>query len=251
MDEAADRLEEILASLSGWVVFAIGLVFYPVLGLLLPLALRLSILQLVFFNVAGVVLAGVVSLGWLAGKVEAARRRHLVEWTTDLRLLKADEFEWLVGEVFRREGWSVRETGQQDQSDGNIDLELTGRGKRLIVQCKRWQSWLVDVDEIRVFGGTLLREGLQGANGVFVTLSDFTESAKREADQLGIELIGGPSLYRRVEKVRKPQTCSICGNAMVLDRSARGWWFRCVKPGCSGKFDLGSDPGRAVALLTQ
>jgi hypothetical protein len=50
-----------------------------------------------------------------------------MEWTSDLRSLSAEEFEWLVGEFFRREEWDVRETGRQDGPDGNVDLELTGR----------------------------------------------------------------------------------------------------------------------------
>jgi hypothetical protein len=36
----------------------------------------------------------------MAVRVEAGHRRHLVEWTTNLRHLDAAEFEWLVGEVF-------------------------------------------------------------------------------------------------------------------------------------------------------
>ena len=38
---------------------------------------------------------------------------------------------------------------------------------------------------------------------------------------------------------------------MLLGRSSRGWWFRCVTPGCGGKRDLGRNPGRAVELLTE
>jgi restriction endonuclease Mrr len=88
----------------------------------------------------GTLLAGSFVLAWFGVQVLAQRRRHLVEWTTDLRLLDAAEFEWLVGEVFRREGWAVEETGSQDGPDGNIDLRLTKAGARFIVQCKRWTS---------------------------------------------------------------------------------------------------------------
>jgi hypothetical protein len=37
----------------------------------------------------------------------------------------------------------------------------------------------------------------------------------------------------------------------VFGLSPKGWWFRCVTPTCSGKRDLGTDPGHAVELLTQ
>src|SRR5438105_708756 len=97
----------------GWIVFVVALAFYPILGLVVPLALRLSLVGLVEMNVLGVVFAGLIGIGRLTALVEAARRRHLVEWTSDLRLLNAEEFEWLVGEMFTREGWTVRETGRQ------------------------------------------------------------------------------------------------------------------------------------------
>jgi hypothetical protein len=213
--------------------------------------MRWPTVGLVEANVLGTTLAGVVSLGWLATRVEAARRRNLLEWTTDLRLLSANEFEWLVGETFRREGWTVRETGRQDAPDGNIDLELTRDDQRKIVQCKGWQSWLVGVDEIRKFEGTLLREGLLGSAGVFVTLSDFTEQARTEASETGVALIDGRTLFSKVEKARRPEPCPVCKQPMLLDRSRRGWWLRCVVPDCSGKRDLGSESARAVELLTE
>ena len=206
---------------------------------------------LVEANIVGTTLSGLLILTWLAAQVQANHRRHLVEWTTNLRLLTGQEFEWLVGEVFRREGWSVRETGRKDGPDGNIDLELTRNGRRAIVQCKRWASWAVGVDEIRMFGGTLLREGLPGDAGIFVTLSDFTEQARAEGRTSGMTLVDNRDLHARVEKVRRVEPCDVCQAPMMLDRSARGWWFRCVAPGCQGKRDLGMDPGGAVDLLTQ
>ena len=121
----------------------------------------------------------------------------------------------------------------------------------MIVQCKRWESWEVGVDEIRNFGGTLLREGLPAHAGVFVTLSDFNKQSRAEADESGIHLVDGGDLYRKIERVRRPWLCDQCKKPMLLGRSQHGWWFRCVTPGCNVKFDLGSEPGRAVELLTE
>jgi hypothetical protein len=196
-------------------------------------------------------LAGSLILVWFAVRVQATYRRHLVEWTTDLRLLDSAEFEWLVGEIFRRDGWKVEETGRRDGPDGNIDLRLSKGGKRGLVQCKRWASWLVGVDDIRAFAGTLMREGLPGTSGIFVTLSDFTGQAREEAKRVGITLVDNRDLYARVEQVRRIEACPTCGSSMLLDRSAQGWWFRCVTNGCQGKRDLGKDPARAVELLTE
>ncbi len=252
MYEAMDRgLTWFVTRVPGWLVVSVALAFYPVLGLVVPLALNMSLPGLVEMNLVGVVLAGLIGLGRLAAIVEAARRRHLVEWTTNLRLLNAEEFEWLVGETFSREGWTVRETGRQGAPDGNIDLKLRRDGVHLIVQCKRWTAAQVGVDEIREFGGTLLHEGMSGAGGIFVTLSDFNDAAINEAKKAGIRLINGRELYERMEKVRQSELCTICGMPMILDRSSRGWWFRCVTPNCLGKKDLSNEPGRAVELLAR
>jgi ssDNA-binding Zn-finger/Zn-ribbon topoisomerase 1 len=96
-----------------------------------------------------------------------------------------------------------------------------------------------------------MREGLPGSAGIFVTLSDFTEQARLEAETIGITLIDKPDLHARIEKARRIDPCPVCAAPMVFDRSARGWWLRCVAPNCSGKRDLSGDPGRAVEFLTQ
>jgi hypothetical protein len=87
----------------------------------------------VLFNLVGVVIAAVIGMGWTEAILGAVHRRHLVDWTTELRHLNSTEFEWLVGEVFRREGWSIRETGRVDGPDGNIDLVLRRKGEQSIV----------------------------------------------------------------------------------------------------------------------
>lgn len=236
---------------SGRVLAAIALALYAGLGLALPLALGWPVTWLVSANIVGTALAGTLILMWFAARVQAANRRHLIEWTSDLRLLDSTEFEWLVGEVFRRDGWKVEETGRPDAPDGNVDLRLGKRGQRVLVQCKRWQSKVVGVDDVRAFAGTLMREGLTGASGIFVTLSDFSEQAREEAKQVGLVLMDNRDLYERVESVRRSEPCPVCGSSMLLDRSGYGWWFRCVTPACTGKRDLGRDPARAVELLTE
>jgi HJR/Mrr/RecB family endonuclease len=255
MSRLDDFFERILLGLvsriSGRGLAALALLLYAGGGLALPLALNWSVLGIVAANFFWTMLAGLLILVWVAQQVEARERRHLIEWTTSLRLLTASEFEWLVGEVFRREGWKVRETGSQEDSDGNIDLELTRDGQRMIVQCKRWTSNLVGIKQIREFAGTLSRERLKPGAGIFVTLSDFNKQARAEAGKIGITLVDNRDLYSRIERVRRAELCDICQKPMVLSRSSRGWWFRCVADGCQGKRDLGSDPGRAVDLLMQ
>ncbi len=190
-------------------------------------------------------------LGFSSLLVQAGDRRRLVEWTTDLRHLTAEEFEWLVGEVFRREGWTVYETGRQGHPDGGVDLELVRDGQRRIVQCKRWAANFVGVKEVREFGGTLRRECVDQDAGIVVTLRGFTEDARTEANQMGITLIDSLDLYSHVERVRRVESCPLCQAPMKLGYSSRGWWLRCVTGRCTGKRDLGSDPVQAVEHLTR
>ena len=232
-------------------VLAIAGISYFGVGLALPLLLGWPAIWLFVANVWGTIFAASLLFGWLFVQIQARDRRHLVEWTSDLRLLDAQEFEWLVGELYRREGWTVTERGRQGGPDGNIDLEIQRAGERRIVQAKRWQSWQVSVEDIRGFGGTLLREGLSGSAGVFVTLSDFTPQARVEAATSSIEVVDGRDLFGRVEKVRRSVLCEKCRQPMLLDRSVHGWWYRCVMSDCGGKLDLGADPARAVALLNE
>ena len=250
-----DKLEKLIDAfvtrVPGRVVAATAVLLYAGGGLALPLALHWRTAFLVEANAACTGLAGVLGLAWFIVQIQAGHRRHLLEWTTSLRLLDASEFEWLVGELFRRQGWIVKETGGVGEPDGNIDLELVRGAERRIVQCKRWSSRPVGVDDIRGFAGTLMRERLDGRAGIFVTLSTFTDQAREEASKTGIEVIDNQGLMSRIERLRRTEPCPKCTAPMSLDRSTRGWWFRCRAAGCDGKRDLSNDPGRAAQFLVE
>jgi hypothetical protein len=239
----------IVREVPGPIAVAVGLVLYPGIGLVLPLSLGLSTYYLVILNLVGVMLVLVMTLAWTDSIFDTMQRRHLVDWTTELRHLNSTEFEWLVGEVFRREGWTVQETGRTDGPDGNVDLVLTKAGSRVIVQCKRWEAKPVGVDVIRTFLGTLLREHLSPDSGIFVTLSTFNEGARAEARACGLHLVDGPALHARIDRVRRHEPCPRCGSPMLLGKSQHGWWLRCRVSGCGGKRDLGRIPHLAAELL--
>ena len=69
-------------------------------------------------------------------------RRRLLDGQRDLdsiRVLPWREFEHLVGEAFRRQGYRVEERGGA-APDGGIDLVLFKNGRKTVVQCKRWKT---------------------------------------------------------------------------------------------------------------
>ncbi|MGD1012080.1 MAG: restriction endonuclease [Acidimicrobiales bacterium] len=254
MTKTPHSLERLVTALarriSGPTALALAAVFYT-LGVAIPLALGLPKFDLVLCSFACALFAASVPMAWLLVQLENSHRRKLVDWTTSLRLLSAEEFEWLVGEIFRREGFEVEETGNQENPDGNIDLRLLKDGQRKIVQCKRWASWLVGVDEVRKLAGTLMRERLCGRDGIFVTLSSFTVQAEDEAKAIGLTLIDGRKLDDMRQRVRRSEPCPRCGQPMAFGNSRRGWWFYCLAGDCDGKRDLGSDEGRAIEFLIQ
>ena len=58
------------------------------------------------------------------------------------------DFERLVGEAYRRQGYRVTERGGA-QADGGIDLELRSKEKTLVVQCKHWRMGTIGVARVR------------------------------------------------------------------------------------------------------
>ncbi len=158
------------------------------------------------------------------------------------------EFEMLVGEAYRRRGYSVTETGGGG-ADGGIDLVLARDGKRILVQCKQWKSWKVSVSVVRELFGLMASQGAVG--GIVVTSGSFTSEAQSFASNNGIELIDGPALTRMIREVRTqggdiempadaqknavtaPQ-CPVCGRQMAKRVARHGVYAGKSFWGCTG-----------------
>jgi HJR/Mrr/RecB family endonuclease len=105
--------------------------------------------------------------------------------------LNWEEFELLVGELYRRQGYEV-ELCAGLGGDGGIDLVLHKNGERILVQCKKWNAWKIPPKEIREFFGTLIDSG--AARGIFVTTQEFSRDAREFASGKAIELVDGQLL---------------------------------------------------------
>lgn len=101
------------------------------------------------------------------------------------------EFEILIGEGFRRSGYSVTDRGGKGP-DGGIDLELRKGQEKFLVQCKHWRAMKVGVAVVRELYGVMSAEGADG--GVVVTSGAFTSEAKEFASGRNIRLMDGPRL---------------------------------------------------------
>lgn len=171
------------------------------------------------------------------------------------------EFELLVGEAFRLQGYTVIEnTGRGP--DGGVDLELREGGQTFLVQCKQWKSYTVDVKVVRELYGVIAAR--KAAGGFVVTSGSFTLPAKEFVKGKWLHLIDGPQLHEMIRTVRasrlnavpatapsEPQLrpvdspgCPICKSSMVVRTANRGakagskFWGCSRFPGCRGTRDL-------------
>lgn len=113
------------------------------------------------------------------------------------------EFEVLVGEGFRLQGYQVAETGGGG-ADGGVDLVLTrpGRngGEKLLVQCKQWRALKVGVDVVRELYGVMAARGATG--GFVVTSGRFTDEAVSFASGRNVVLLDGQKLVDLIREAR-------------------------------------------------
>lgn len=174
--------------------------------------------------------------------VSRARRKKLI---TDVQAatqpgkaidgLNWRQFEQLVGEAFRRQGYRITETGGNGP-DGGVDLILRKDGEKHLVQCKHWRSLKVGVAVIREFFGAMAVEGAAG--GFVVTSGRFTQEAQNFASGRNIQLIDGPVLKQWIAQHKTQQgkpapapaapeqphtpSCPQCNAPMIKRTAKRG-----------------------------
>ncbi|CDS53288.1 Probable transmembrane protein [Polaromonas sp. CG9_12] len=145
--------------------------------------------------------------------------------------MRWQEFEILVGEYFRRQGYGVTDNGGGG-ADGGVDVVLQSDGGSHLVQCKHWRALRVGVQPVRELYGVMAAHGAAG--GFVVTSGEFTEEAVRFANGLALTLINGATLLRgiRAQAGSGPSStapaglsapdCPVCGAAMVLRQARSG-----------------------------
>jgi restriction system protein len=182
---------------------------------------------------------------------DVALRRQLAPFAE----MSWQDFERVVGEYFRRQGFAVAETGGGG-ADGGVDLVLTRGADRYIVQCKQWRALRVGVEPVRELYGVI--HAHRSAGGFVVTSGTFTDEAKRFAEGREIELIDGEKLAGAIRQqaaarprveptgassgavVAATPTCPKCNGPMELRKAKRGsgagqaFWGCSRYPACRG-----------------
>ena len=200
----------------------------------------------------------VLALCWFAALMsflDVRRKRRLLETRTDLDSLAANgwrDFERLVGEAFRRQGYAVEEAGLVG-ADGGIDLILRRDGRRTLVQCKQWRRERVPVNVVREMYGLLAHH--KADHVIIAAWGGFTPDAAAFASGKPIELIDGVALLAMIRAVQEPantasrdqsrlptptadvSSCPKCGTTMVRRNNRRDgtqFWGCTRFPACRG-----------------
>lgn len=149
-------------------------------------------------------------MSWLL----ARKRRRLLDTRSDLESVAKigwRQFEHLVGEAFRRRGYSVEDTGLG--ADGGIDLILRRDGKRTLVQCKQWKQQQVGVKVVREMYGLLAHHDADEVK--IASLGAYTREAEQFAAGKPIELIDGETLLAMIREV---QAANVAAPVLTLNR---------------------------------
>lgn len=116
------------------------------------------------------------------------------------------EFEILVGEAFRLQGYQVTEN-HAGSADGGIDLVLRKGNEKFFVQCKKWKAFSVGVKVVRELYGVMAAERAVG--GFVVTSGQFTKDAEEFAKGRNVELIDGLKLMAMIRAAQASRKSSV------------------------------------------
>jgi restriction system protein len=283
----AEDLMDLVARLPWWAGVVLALVSYlllhgvasqSVVAATQPGQMGAMLTQTLWKTLAtfGQYLLPVICLG--GAGVSAWRRKERKNLVTDVAQSKATdaldgmgwrEFEMLVGEGFRLQGYRVVETGGGG-ADGGVDLVLTRPVKngdeKFLVQCKQWRAFKVGVDVVRELYGVMAARGATG--GFVVTSGRFTEDAISFASGRNVTLVDGPKLHGLLRQAkagvdRSParpaavpavqpaaapmpaSSCPLCSKSMVRRTAKRGanaggeFWGCTGYPACRGTRPIG------------
>mgnify|MGYP003622937415 CR=1 FL=1 len=247
LDQIFDSALTLARRLPPWVVFgSIGVVNLALLalGLLLlgsiSLIARLVIELLWAATMIFTLVSTIIGFGAMLLNDDYFQLLGLQRQPSDLRAMSWQDFERLVGELFRKQGFKVKMRGGPD-ADGGVDLEFESPHGRCLVQCKKWHWQLVGVGKVRELFGVMHAEGAREA--MFVTAGLFSPEAIRFAEGKPLRLIDGHEVWRMVQAAglkSADQTsegpgvaCPKCAKPMELRGSPKIWG--CTNyPACKG-----------------
>ncbi len=239
----------LLAQFPWWVSVCVSAVVYVILRFVVPS---------ITFN--GPILKGMApiasQLAWIAvifllpaaaSAFESLRKRKLFERQSgidSIRSLSWKQFEDLLSEVYRRQGYVVKANTSLGP-DGGVDLRIEKGDDRYLVQCKQWREYKVGVKIVREMYGLMTAEHASGT--IIVTSGIFTQEAKNFASGKPVDLVEGSHLATLIRNVQtapghgasadrsSPERCyPHCGGELLVRQAKRGKHAGNKFWGCSG-----------------
>ena len=159
---------------------------------------------------------------------------RLRQVTTPFHQLSWLEFESYVGEYFKHQGYTVKQSFSQ-KPDGGIDIWLTKDGELSLVQCKHWKAKKVGIQVLREMYGVMIEHN--ASKMIIVTSGDFTSEAIAYAQDKRLWLVNGSELVHMIEDGRSfenkppkptsdvkpiPKVCPNCQSILVKRVAKRG-----------------------------
>ena len=162
-----------------WVSVITAAIIYVVMGHLLPsVETGNQLINMVFKALAipapyfAVFILFIAPFSFFNGR-RKAKQLDAQKSIETIRQLHWRNFEELVAEAYRRQGYRVTEGGFG--ADGGIDIELRKGEELILVQCKQWKAQKVGVSVVREMFGVLTASN---ASRVFIICSGkFTQQA--------------------------------------------------------------------------
>jgi restriction system protein len=159
--------------------------------------------------------------------------------------LSWQDFEFLLSEHFKKEGYATEITGGGG-ADGGIDIKLFKEGETYLVQCKHYKAWKVSVQIVREFFGVVTAENAAG--GYIVTSGRFTKEAHLFAQGKNIHLVDGRELVELLDTnelstatnlVSLATACPKCGGKLIERSGKFGMFLGCDNyPKCKYTVDI-------------
>lgn len=247
-----------------WLGPVLAVKAFAIVGVVLPLVLGIALGQGGrYFSLAlpgGAFFGILILVAWIMARAQRAGEKRMLDGVRtieDVRALDWKEFERLLTEAFRREGYAVR---RKDGSgpDGGVDVRLLRDGKATLVQCKHWKG-KAGAPIVRELLGVVAAERAHA--GIVVASGGFTKEAIGFADQASrqgqpLRLIDGDELVRMIRAVQPahgrtepeaaptPPACPTCGATMQRKLAKRGanagnhFWSCTRYPACKGARDI-------------
>ena len=126
-----------------------------------------------------------------------------------VREMRRANFDLLVAEGFRVQGFSVTEVGRTDAPE-QPDLALAKGGKKFCVQSRHWQDIVIGAAAVQELERVIALRWADG--GFLVTAGGVIADAAALASARNIQLIHGPKLLAMLEKAKETITTGVPAN---------------------------------------